>query len=675
MSEIRRLKFKTLDNQVHEVEVNKNISIFNLKKIIMLKNGMPLEGQRLIFQGKQLKNEHLLSDYIKEDDQIIHLMCLTPEQISSISQQSTQNTSTSTHSQPLQSTNINDNMNSASIVSMLHNMLNSNTLMPIQNLFGSNSGGNGLNPILNQTVPQQSLQQILQPPIRNQEQTQSNAHPSINSHSIYPIMTSPIDARYNDLLHGINNNLALLSKNMDKNNHSSSDTYNLPITNSTQNILSAISRSLRFYTYNIDQFISQLNRLTDLLEREQLITKNEERNKGNELIKQCSTSFDLISKSSNALNQIISNSNFGNTPNTGFVNVINTEIGILASMSLPFEQSTTQIQPNNHNHLSISNTMQQIPQTNLQRENQTYTNRNNTVQQNNLINGINSNYTNTSQNNNQIIHSQTITPPKENPNDFLNKIINNFQLRKTLLLKDAISVLPLIPHRLFASLVNKILLNMSLKEITDLFKFDLSGIMKQYDSICKMISSSNKDNLLSQTIQFVLNAIRIEENDKHKRNNNSIDIQSFLKNHCILLFDILFQPNINPTVWEKSVCDLFMSWINELNAMLSNVYITGSRGSQHCLIQNAKELLILIIGEEWVNALDKYDPKLISRSVRDMIHLAFLNKNKTFSNDHSFPLMSITEILDLALKDKDRISNNSEMKFSNLYYNSSLFQG
>jgi hypothetical protein len=61
----RRVKFKTLDNNVTELTVPANISILELKNQIKGKLGMSVESQRLIFKGKQLKDDKFLNEYGK----------------------------------------------------------------------------------------------------------------------------------------------------------------------------------------------------------------------------------------------------------------------------------------------------------------------------------------------------------------------------------------------------------------------------------------------------------------------------------------------------------------------------------------------------------------------------------------------------------------------------------
>ena len=65
----RIIKLKTLDNKMIELEVDSEINIKELKQIISQKfDNIAIDRIRLIFKGKQLKNEEKLSDHINKDN-------------------------------------------------------------------------------------------------------------------------------------------------------------------------------------------------------------------------------------------------------------------------------------------------------------------------------------------------------------------------------------------------------------------------------------------------------------------------------------------------------------------------------------------------------------------------------------------------------------------------------
>lgn len=63
-----------MENHVYELTVPANISIGDFKKELEKKCQIPADRQRLISKAKLLVDDKLLSDYIEEDDQFVHLL-------------------------------------------------------------------------------------------------------------------------------------------------------------------------------------------------------------------------------------------------------------------------------------------------------------------------------------------------------------------------------------------------------------------------------------------------------------------------------------------------------------------------------------------------------------------------------------------------------------------------
>ncbi|GMH04655.1 hypothetical protein Nepgr_006495 [Nepenthes gracilis] len=68
------LNIKTLDSQIFTFHVNSNMSVSSFKEKIAGEIGVPVEQQRLIFRGKVLKDDHLLSEYHVENGHTLHLV-------------------------------------------------------------------------------------------------------------------------------------------------------------------------------------------------------------------------------------------------------------------------------------------------------------------------------------------------------------------------------------------------------------------------------------------------------------------------------------------------------------------------------------------------------------------------------------------------------------------------
>lgn len=73
-----QLNIKTLDSQMYSFRVDKNMLVSAFKEKIAGEIGVPVGQQRLIFRGKVLKDEHLLSEYQVENGHTLHLVARQP---------------------------------------------------------------------------------------------------------------------------------------------------------------------------------------------------------------------------------------------------------------------------------------------------------------------------------------------------------------------------------------------------------------------------------------------------------------------------------------------------------------------------------------------------------------------------------------------------------------------
>ncbi|XP_057974336.1 uncharacterized protein LOC131162162 isoform X3 [Malania oleifera] len=74
------INIKTLDSQIYSFHVDKNMRVLSFKEKIANEVGVPVGQQRLIFRGKVLKDNHLLSEYHVENGHTLHLVARQPAQ-------------------------------------------------------------------------------------------------------------------------------------------------------------------------------------------------------------------------------------------------------------------------------------------------------------------------------------------------------------------------------------------------------------------------------------------------------------------------------------------------------------------------------------------------------------------------------------------------------------------
>ena len=401
----RKLKFKTLDGKITNLECDYDIKILDLKKKLEEIFKIEPNRQRLLNKGKQFKDDETLDKLVEKDDTIIHLVFRSESDVKSLQENTTQNTqNNNTQSNNNNTNNQNQNANPfQNIFNMIYNSdeirnitttvvsqilgQNQNPANPNQNNAQNTNNNNPTNPPINigntqyhslnlteslnlvnsPLHPASQSPNLTNPPLNlnnpvpgtnpqsqgNSTQNQNSNNPPLNPNNYscqFPISTSERDKKYDAHLKKIDEELNLTDELM---SNKIEPRIPLPLINTTQNVFTAISRQLRKYVIVNQNMLCHLMRLADLMEREQFITDSEARMTGNKLLDQAYKALAHTSKASQYLSNVIKSSNFNTQPNTGYIGVVCQEIG-LQSTSIPINVSDLNL---NNANLNLENLM------------------------------------------------------------------------------------------------------------------------------------------------------------------------------------------------------------------------------------------------------------------------------------------------------------------------------
>ena len=382
----RKLKFKTLDGKITNLECDYDIKIIDLKKKLEEIYKIEPNRQRLLNKGKQFKDDETLDKLVEKDDTIIHLVFRSESDVKAAQEKVQQNAQNSNN----QSNATNQNQNSNPLQNIFSSIFNSDeirnlTTSVVSQIIGQNPNqinqnnnnnsnqntnnnttstnpttiniGNtqyhplnlteSLNLVNSPLHPASQAPNITNPPPLNlgnnvqipnpqsQENNPQNSNiPQLNPNnysSQFPITTSEKDKKYDIHLKKIEQELNTVDEIM---SNKIEPRIPLPLLNTTQNVFTAISRQIRKYVIVNQNMLCHLLRLADLMEREQFITNSETRMAGNKLLDQAYKALAHNSKASQDLSNVIKSSNFNTAPNMGYIGVVCQEIG-LQSTSIP----------------------------------------------------------------------------------------------------------------------------------------------------------------------------------------------------------------------------------------------------------------------------------------------------------------------------------------------------
>ena len=281
-------------------------------------------------------------------------------------------------------------------------------------------------------------------------------------------------------------------------------------------------------------------------------------------------------------------------------------------------------------------------------------------------------------------------PIKKPDLNLLRKLMQSPSTRKSTTLNNINEVAILNPNKEFELFTNKIISNLTLQEIVNLNSMKISGFTRQRKEIQLLI---NDISSIKNITELIIERIILDEdtNNKLKQDNNNFDIEKFFNDNLKELIEIILNKEISDNEWEDKVKDNLIKIIYKFYIELSNIYTSGKEGAKFCLLYNFNNILIDLIGEDFVNVMNDYDGNVLKCFIDNLI---FDGENFELKNElkkNNIELLNIDQIFNIALRDKKLLEDeikkknnenkqennnneNEEDKFSEFYYRTSLFQ-
>lgn len=408
------IKFKTLDNKEYTIDIDKSLTVKDLKQKIKEKSGHDEDTQRLIYKAKQLKDTDIIENTIINNTCIHLLIKQKPSETNDNREEETNNTNTS------QNNNSQNNNN---------NIFGNNTNNPfgglLSNILGNFNNDDGtliqvVNANLNDgNLNEDNLQSIIGNVLnnlggnmrnRNNNSQQNSTNNNANNNNTTNNNTSHTNNNTNNQNFNINNNTSNTGNNGNNNNDYSGlfeEFYNsshVHLNNFTsnqnlpQNILNNFSRGeeqtrterivdwIRTYTHAMTHYLSQLRRISDYLAVEHEIRNPEQRESLTSEMARLVESSRLASETSRDVFRLARSLKIGSEPNSVSVHPTQIQLNttLISSMIIP-----TNLNQRNNNITSNNNANTNTTATN----NNSHTNNNNNTQNppnnTNLNNNVN----------------------------------------------------------------------------------------------------------------------------------------------------------------------------------------------------------------------------------------------------------------------------------------------
>ena len=253
---------------------------------------------------------------------------------------------------------------------------------------------------------------------------------------------------------------------------------------------------------------------------------------------------------------------------------------------------------------------------------------------------------------------------------------------------------PNIEFELFSTDIIK---NLTIQDIFDMYHLKFTGFTRMRKDIKSKYFTENQknDEKIKNIIELLCERFILIENDLYKLlPDKEFILEDFFNIELKKIINMFIDDkelNLTDEEWEikfeKLVIDMLIKLIKEI----TNIYEKGEEGAKYFMEYNINALIENFIGTKYLNAIQKYDEKIICNFVENLFNIVkneeIKNKQSNTKKDEIIKkednqterpsLLSVEEIFKIAQKDKEKSgkeNNGDKKKYSEFYYLTSLFK-
>lgn len=677
MTDIWNIKLKTLENTIIEVNIDSSKSILDLKNEIFNTYKYKPHLQKLIFKGKQLKDEQIISNVITSSGLTIHLLIKdesvdnpiiedqnTNNRTNNLNNLNNQSQSQQQSQQQPQPQQPNPPMNNlfSNFGSIFNNVMSN---PEISNLLNNNSNQPfDLNAILNTTmrvvrdnVGTTNQTQPTQDNNRQSSSTRNNTTNTSNSNSLQ----EDFNAFYNSAQNSINAFVGL-------NSQQSFEHFNLVSSiEQNDNLNTKVSNWIRNYVHGMTLFLPNLTQLANIIDNEGRIRNENYRNQANELLRKINEGMKLASDTTNETKRLVRSIKIGNQPNDLRVEPTQLTINTTIITNAVASPELISNQPIQSQIISISNSTS----TNQTQQNQPQQTNPLASMLNNLLTSFANPQSNVNQTNpTQPQQSNTITNIQVSKENILSALKSNKNI------EDLYNIFKILQpnNKIFnkikakpTSLIEKLIFSKDFLIIRDL-KLEL---------ISEIDLTSNFDSIKEYLYEILSEVFAIEETDIMKIiTENGVDIENEKE---VFIFNILNDIKLNKVsdfglVFKKN----FHIFLGKIYFSISNSLSNSFEGGLYVISNAIKRILIKIFGENIVSIFIN-EEIITDQSIEKFVHLVIKDYEETYKDlndgvqyEESVFDLSNEIFNEIIIADKRKAVNNMD-KISSFYIGTSNY--